>query len=188
MSLEKEVAKRSLNQCEFCSSQSLPLVLYIVAPKSGNNIEDLLHLCLTCKSQIESKAYDEHHWRFLSDAMWSELDAIKVMSYRILHDLKSEVWANDLLEMFYIDEDLETWAKEGLERSDIPKHLDANGIALQAGDSVVLIKDLKVKGTNFTAKRGTAVINISLDMDNEKYIEGKVDGQKIVLITDYVKK
>ena len=38
------------------------------------------------------------------------------------------------------------------------------------------------------AKRGTAVRRISLDHENEKYIEGKVDGIQIVIITEYVKK
>jgi protein PhnA len=63
-----------------------------------------------------------------------------------------------------------------------------NGVRLQAGDNVVLIKDLNVKGGGFTAKRGTAVRNISLDQNNPIYIEGKVNGQTIVIITEYVKK
>jgi protein PhnA len=51
------------------------------------------------------------------------------------------------------------------------------------GDSVVLIKDLKVKGSSMVAKQGTAVRNIRLDHDNAEFIEGKVDGQTIVIIT-----
>ena len=38
------------------------------------------------------------------------------------------------------------------------------------------------------AKQGAAVRNIRLDHENETYIEGKVDGQQIVLLTAYVKK
>ncbi len=52
----------------------------------------------------------------------------------------------------------------------------------------VLIKDLKVKGSSMVAKQGTAVRNIRLDHENAEYIEGKVDGQQIVIITQYVKK
>jgi protein PhnA len=63
-----------------------------------------------------------------------------------------------------------------------------NGVVLEAGDSVVLIKDLKVKGSSMVAKQGTAVRRISLDRENAQYIEGKVDGQTIVIITEYVKK
>jgi len=54
--------------------------------------------------------------------------------------------------------------------------------------AVVLIKDLKVKGSSMIAKQGTAVRRISLDHENEKYIEGKVGPTQIVIITDYVKK
>ena len=53
---------------------------------------------------------------------------------------------------------------------------------------VVLIKDLKVKGSSLVAKQGTAVRRISLDHENAKYIEGKVGPTQIVIITDYVKK
>ena len=67
-------------------------------------------------------------------------------------------------------------------------HRDSNGVILEHGDSVVLIKDLKVKGSSMVAKQGTAVRNIRLDHENAEYIEGKVDGQQIVIITQYVKK
>ena len=67
-------------------------------------------------------------------------------------------------------------------------HRDSNGVILEHGDSVVLIKDLKVKGSSMVAKQGTAVRNIRLDHENADYIEGRVDGQTIVIITQYVKK
>ncbi|MDO4783437.1 MAG: PhnA domain-containing protein, partial [Capnocytophaga felis] len=51
-----------------------------------------------------------------------------------------------------------------------------------------LIKDLKVKGSSMVAKQGTVVRKISLDRENAQYIEGKVDGQQIVIVTQYVKK
>ena len=65
---------------------------------------------------------------------------------------------------------------------------DANGNPLQDGDTVSVIKDLKVKGANFTAKRGTAVRGISLVLDNAEHIEGRVEGQRIVILTQFVKK
>ena len=65
---------------------------------------------------------------------------------------------------------------------------DSNGAALTDGDSVTLIKDLKVKGTSVTLKRGTLVKNIRLTT-NEEEIEcntGKVKG--LVLKTCFLKK
>ena len=83
------------------------------------------------------------------------------------------------------------WAKatgEGNSEESSVKHLDSNGALLEAGDTVTLIKDLNVKGANFTAKRGTAVRGISLVADNAEHIEGKVNGQQIVILTKFVKK
>jgi len=63
-----------------------------------------------------------------------------------------------------------------------------NARTLKAGDTVTLIQDLNVKGSSITAKRGVAVRRIRLDPNNAEYIEGKVDGQHIVILTKYVKK
>ena len=123
--------------------------------------------------------------------MWSTEPAVQVMAWRMLQRLKAEGWPQDLLDMMYMEEDVKEWAKasgDAKDKSNAIVHRDSNGAILEAGDSVVLIKDLKVKGTSMVAKQGTAVRRISLDHQNEKYIEGKVDGQHIVIITDYVKK
>ncbi len=191
MSLEKTLQKRNNSQCELCASEK-ELSVYGVAPKPEGTEKDSVYLCATCIDQIEHpEKTDANHWRCLNDSMWSEVSAVKVLAWRMLHRLKSEGWPQDLLDMFYIEEDDLEWAKatdDHVSDEDKVIHKDVNGVQLHAGDSVVLIKDLKVKGGGFTAKRGTAVRKISLDMDNEKYIEGKVDGQHIVIITDYVKK
>jgi protein PhnA len=65
---------------------------------------------------------------------------------------------------------------------------DSNGAVLADGDSVTLIKDLKVKGTSVTLKRGTLVKNIRLT-DDEELIECNVDKVKgLVLRTEFLKK
>jgi protein PhnA len=65
---------------------------------------------------------------------------------------------------------------------------DSNGNLLAEGDSVVLIKDLKVKGANATLKRGTVIKNIHLT-DDEEEIEGRTDKVKgLVLKACFVKK
>jgi protein PhnA len=65
---------------------------------------------------------------------------------------------------------------------------DSNGNLLADGDSVVLTKDLKVKGANTTLKRGTVIKNIRLTADEEE-IEGRTDKVKgLVLKTCFVKK
>ena len=56
------------------------------------------------------------------------------------------------------------------------------------GDTVVLIKDLPVKGVGFTAKWGFSGRGVSLVVGNDMHIEGRVDGQRIVTVTGFVKK
>nr|WP_322107958.1 alkylphosphonate utilization protein [uncultured Dongia sp.] len=65
---------------------------------------------------------------------------------------------------------------------------DSNGTILADGDSVTLIKDLKVKGSSITLKRGTRVKNIRLTSDPAE-IECNVEKVKgLVLRTEFVKK
>lgn len=134
---------------------------------------------------------DVNHWRCLNDSMWSQVPAVQVMAWRMLTRLREQGWPRELLEMLYLDDQTLNWAQatgEGKITEDEVKHLDSNGAVLEAGDTVTLIKDLNVKGANFTAKRGTAVRGISLVADNAEHIEGKVNGQQIVILTKFVKK
>jgi protein PhnA len=65
---------------------------------------------------------------------------------------------------------------------------DSNGAQLMAGDSVMVIKDLKVKGSSVTLKRGTVIRNIRLTDDAEE-IECNADKVKgLVLKTQFLKK
>ena len=191
MSIEKKLHRRSGSECELCASGE-QLNVYEVPPTSKGNEHNSLLVCRTCVDQIENpEIVDANHWRCLNDSMWSEVAAVQVIAWRMLNRLKPEGWPQDLLDMLYLDEETLKWAQatgEGEEDTDKIVHRDVNGVVLQAGDSVVLIKDLKVKGSSMVAKQGTAVRRISLDRENAKYIEGKVGPTQIVIITKYVKK
>jgi protein PhnA len=66
---------------------------------------------------------------------------------------------------------------------------DSNGTVLSTGDSVVVIKDLKVKGSSIPLKRGTVIKNIRLVEDDDENIEGNSDKIKgLVLKACYLKK
>lgn len=64
---------------------------------------------------------------------------------------------------------------------------DSNGNLLADGDSVTLIKDLKVKGSSIVLKRGKTVKNIKLTEDSAE-VDCRVDGSNIVLRTEFLKK
>ena len=191
MTTEQTLHKRSDSKCELCSTAE-NLGIYEVPPESKARADDSILVCETCRNQIENPdKVEPNHWRCLNDSMWSQVQAVQVMAWRMLSRLSDEGWSQDLLDILYLDDELLTWAQatgEGSNSEDEIKHLDSNGVALEAGDTVTLIKDLNVKGANFTAKRGTAVRGISLVADNPEHIEGKVEGQRIVILTKFVKK
>ena len=191
MSIEKELQARSESKCELCTATE-SLAVYEVPPESNGSAEKSIFICSTCKEQIEEpEKMDPNHWRCLNDSMWSQVPAVQIMAWRMLTRLSSEGWPQDLLDMLYLDDAALVWAQatgEGQSNEAPVTHLDCNGVVLEVGDTVTLTKDLNVKGANFTAKRGTAVRRISLVADNAKQIEGKVDGQHIVILTEFVKK
>ncbi len=190
MELEKALRERGNDNCELCGS-SEQLEGFVVAPGSADVLEEIILTCKTCRDQLNGDAdIDPNHWRCLNDSMWSDVSAVKVVVYRMLNNIKHEGWPMDLLDMMYLEEHELDWAKKESDDAaeDRIVHLDCNGVELKHGDSVVIIKDLNVKGTSLVAKRGTAVRNINLVHDNPDQIEGKVGGQKIVILTQYVKK
>jgi protein PhnA len=191
MSLERELYKRADNKCELCASEE-HLQVYTLAPQKDVNANKSLVACKTCVGQIDNPdTTDANHWRWLNDSMWSEHQAVQVAAWRMLSRLRNEGWPQDLLDMMYLVDEILEFAKvtgEGEDDADKIIHRDVNGVVLETGDSVVLIKDLKVKGSSLIAKQGTAVRNIRLDRENAEFIEGKVGPTQIVIITKYVKK
>jgi len=184
MSVEKELEARSGGVCELCGS-SEGLSVLEVAPSDGS-AEQSIYVCSTCRDQIENpENMDETHFNCLNDSMWSEVPAVAVMSYRVLNALGRQ----DLIDMMYMEDDIKAWADAGLKsQSNSTVVKDSNGVVLNAGDSVVIIKDLEVKGAGFTAKRGTTVKNITIPQDVPDHVEGRVNGTKIYLKTEFLKK
>ncbi|MFT5919802.1 MAG: protein PhnA [Granulosicoccus sp.] len=191
MSLEKDLKDRSESRCELCSSDQ-DLSAFVVPPKVGGNADEAVMVCSNCNDQINDATHMKaDHWRCLNDSMWNPNPAVQVVAYRMLHRLRGEGWPVDLMDMMYMEDETRAWAMDSNEmepEGSAVIYKDSNGATLAAGDTVVLIKDLNVKGAGFTAKRGTAVRNISLVHDNAEHIEGKVNGQQIVIITQFVKK
>lgn len=193
MGVVQEIEARAESKCELCGAQD-SLAVYEVPPTSDGSVDQSILLCGTCREQIEHlEKVDVSHWHCLKDSMWTPVPAVQVMAWRMLDRLRHESWAQELLDILYLEPDVMAWAESGPKAGeavtdDSVKHQDSNGAMLQAGDTVTLIKDLPVKGGGFTAKRGTAVRNISLVADNPEHIEGRVNGQQIVILTKFVKK
>lgn len=189
--MKEKLLGRSGGVCEICSSE-IQLEPFLIEPGNSTNADHHVLLCATCSTQVsDHNAMQPNHWRCLNESMWSEVPSVQVLAWRMLHRLKENDWAQDLLDMLYLEDETLNWAKatgEDREKEEALVHIDSNGTVLENGDTVVLIKDLDVKGAGFTAKRGTSVRNIRLVHDNPEHIEGKINGQGIVILTQYVKK
>lgn len=159
--------------CEFCGATGG------LAPVDLPPGADQVLLCATCRG-----APAEAHWRCLEGAAWNPEPAVQIAVWRKLGEI-GEAWATEARESMMMEPDVAARAR-ALEQA--VEHRDANGAVLAQGDTVVLIKDLPVKGAGFTAKRGTAVRGISLVPDNADHIEGRVEGQRIVILTQFVKR
>jgi len=191
MKMEEQLLNRSEKRCELCQSEK-NLSIYEVSPKANNFIEECALVCGKCLLQIEKKeVLDSKHWQCLTATMWSDIPGIQVIAWRMLNRLRQESWAIDNLDMMYLNDATLVWAKstgDHEDESQVEFHKDCNNNILSNGDSVVLIKTLDVKGSSLSAKLGTVVRGIRLVEDNKKQIEGKIEGQLIVILTKFVRK
>lgn len=187
MNLIQALEDRSGNCCELCGNTE-NLSGKIIEPRKDDIPENQVVFCQECWSQYNGDSdVEPNHWRPLNESMWNETNAVKVVAYRMLKRLEQENWASGLIDMLYLEEEIQEWA----EWKPVAKliHKDAHGNVLETGDTVTLVKDLQVKGSgSFKAKQGYAVRRIRLDQNDAGYIEGKVEGQTIMIKTEFVKK
>jgi len=169
-----ELMDRAGGVCEFCGAAD-GLVSVDVPP------EDQVLLCPSCRGEGDVPVA---HWRCLEGAMWSQVPSVQIAVWRKLGEI-DDMWATDARDSMVMEPEVMTRAQNMLP---VVEHFDSNGMRLEHGDTVVLVKDLVVKGAGFTAKRGTAVRNISLVPENAAHIEGKVEGQRIVILTEFVRR
>lgn len=185
-SFGKDLVKRCKSCCELCG-ENTSLKIFEVPPVDEPDFDKCVMICSACKAQVEDMdKIDMNHWHCLNETAWSEVPAVQVLVWRLLSELSSEPWAQDLKDQLYLDEEVIKWAEnDGTKVAS--NTFDCNGAPLFSGDAVTIIKDLDVKGAGFTAKRGTVVKNILVG-DDPEHIEGRVNKTKIYLKTCFLKK
>lgn len=172
-----------MTQCPLCEQS--PATTSHALAEAPSPME--ITICEACANNMTVPSEHSEYWQCLTTSMWNEEDAVKVTAYRLLRQLSGETWAQEALDMLYLEDETKAWAEAGVPTINSTPTRDSNGAVLNAGDTVTLIKDLPVKGAGFTAKRGTSVRGISLT-DNPEHVEGKVNGQRIVLVAAFLKK
>ncbi|HEY1040020.1 MAG TPA: PhnA domain-containing protein [Bacteroidia bacterium] len=184
MSISQALKDRNGEMCELCNAEHATHE-YTVSPKNDDSTDNQVAICNTCLTAIDNKE-SGFHWRCLEGSIWNPQPAVQALSYRILHNYKEEAWAENIINSVDLDEDTVQWALSAFEVADV--HKDSFGNVLENGDTVVLTQGLNVKGTSFTAAKGTVVKKIKLVTDNTDQIEGKINEQMIVILTKYTKK
>jgi len=184
MSISSKLVDRCQGLCELCTEGDASHA-YAVSPKNNDTIENEVALCNNCFLAIEGGG-DANRWQSLAGSIWNMEPSVQALSYRILYGIKDIEWANDLMNSVDFEESVLDWAISSFEKKDI--HVDAFGNELLNGDTVVLTQALNVKGTSFSAPKGTVVKRIRLVADNIEQVEGKINDQIIVTLTKYIKK
>lgn len=182
--MNQKLKDRNQGTCELCNTNPATQE-FIVSPKSGDVIEHQVAICDTCSDKMNADN-EGFYWRCLEGSIWSPEPSVQALSYRILYKYKDENWASNLMASIDLGEDITNWAMNAYETKLL--HKDTFGNILESGDNVVLTQALNVKGTNFTASKGTIVKKIKLVQDNTEQIEGKINEQTIVILTKFVKK
>ena len=189
MALSETLAARSNHACELCADSAAPITAYTVPPKEEALPENQVVVCPACREAIDHPEAGSEQLRCLTGSIWSEIPAVQALSHKLLSQLKKEEWAAETLESVTLDEAVISWSEaEDRARGEVVVHTDAYGAVLAAGDNVVLTQNLNVKGANFIAPKGTQVKKIRLVADNAEQIEGKINGDTIVILTKYVRK
>jgi protein PhnA len=112
----KDLVRRSRSHCELCAKNGVKLDIYELPPLVEEPYaEGCVFICDGCRKQIlEPRKMIPSHWRCLNNALYSEVPAVQVISFRLLKRLAAhhEQWAEELLEHAYLDPELESWANE----------------------------------------------------------------------------
>lgn len=183
MAISAKLAERNQGLCELCNVEAATTD-YLVGPRKEDTLANQVALCDTCMGRLSESNGD--YWRCLEGSIWNPEPSVQALSYRILHSHKNEDWAQNVINSVELDEDVVQWALSAFEVEE--GHKDSFGNKLENGDNVVLTQALNVKGTSFSAAKGTVVKRIRLVTDNVEQIEGKINDQTIVILTRYVKK
>lgn len=184
--INEKLIDRCQNLCELCGL-SAPTHEHIVIDDIGFDLNNIVGLCDLCFNQIEPENNkDSSHWQCLAASIWSDVLPVQILSYRVLYLLRAEDWASDIINSVDIGDSVIESAIRKYKIKEV--HKDAYGSILENGDNVVLTQVLNVKGANFMAPKGTIVKKIKLVPENTTQIEGKINDQTIVILTQFVKK
>ena len=112
----KDLVRRSRSHYELCARNGVRLDVYELPPlEEEPHVDGCIFICEGCRKQIvDPKKINPGHWRCLNNALYSDVTAVQVMSFRLLKRLaaKEAHWAEELLEHAYLEPEAEQWADQ----------------------------------------------------------------------------
>lgn len=112
----KDLARRAKSKCEITGKSGVSLWPYEVPPVGAEpDIDRTLLISEECHEMLDHPdRLAGREWQILAEAVWSEMPAVQVVSWRMLNELaKREDWAREVLEEVFLDPEVEAWAKSG---------------------------------------------------------------------------
>lgn len=111
--LGKDLTRRAKSKCELTGAAGVPLRPYEVPPVGEE--PDLAHTLLIseeCHEMLEHpKRLAGRTWQCLAEVVWSEMPAVQVVAWRMLHELATrEDWAREVLDEVFLEPEVEAWA------------------------------------------------------------------------------
>jgi protein PhnA len=183
-SITPKLNERCEGICELCTAQKATIA-FAVSPYNNDEVEHEVAICNRCNQTMEDKTA-HNYWQCLAGSIWNPAPAVQALSYRMLYSIQEQEWASEIVASAAVEEWVVNWALSIFNKAAV--HVDSNGTALSNGDTVVLTQLLNVKGVNFMAPKGTVVKKIRLVPNEPGQIEGKINEQTIVILTQYVRK
>ena len=110
----KDLARRAKSKCELTGASGVPLRPYEVPPVGEHpDLDRTLLISEECQQALDHPSkMAGRGWQCLAEAVWSDLPAVQVVAWRMLHELaKREDWAREVLDEVYLDPEVEEWAK-----------------------------------------------------------------------------
>lgn len=114
--LGKELTRRSKSHCELCRASGERLEVVEVPPLPDTpDANRAMLLCESCGEGLLGGRLEPGQWRFLEEAVWSDVPPVQVAAVRMARRLqaKGTGWAQELLAGLYLDPEIEAWVDEG---------------------------------------------------------------------------
>ena len=113
----KDLARRAKSRCEITGAAGVPLWPYEVPPVGADpDIDRTILISESCREMLEHpERLRGREWQCLAETVWSDLPAVQVTAWRMLHELaKREDWAREALDEVFLDPGIEDWAKSDI--------------------------------------------------------------------------